>query len=158
MCSMSVLAGSACGGFFDTDSMEKEVPVYEFKVLLERGGKEFLVRSHELPDGTCNISSMLVGRGTLALHRAGNPYIRTRRGRSYMVEPHRGYEEQQVEYAQACLDVEKAALGIHSLSMEEQPDPPKPPESDPLGSLRPKHLPALAKIRDLLSEETSTTR
>jgi hypothetical protein len=83
-------------GFFDTDSMEKEVPVYEFKVLLERGGKEFLVRSHELPDGTCNISSMLVGRGTLALHhwglkvdRAGNPYIRTRRGRSYMVEPHR---------------------------------------------------------------------
>jgi hypothetical protein len=75
--------------------MEKEVPaVYELKVLLERGGKEFLVRSHELPDGTCNISSMLVGRGTLALHhwglkvdRAGSPYIRTRRGRSYMVEP-----------------------------------------------------------------------
>ena len=50
-----------------------------------------------------------------------------------MVEPHRGYEEQQVEYAQACLDVEKAALGIHSLSMEEQPNPPKPPEPDRWG-------------------------
>ena len=70
-----------------------------------------------------------------------------------MVEPHRGYEEQQVEYAQACLDVEKAALGIHSLSVEGQPDPPKPPEPDPLGKLKLKHLPALAKIRDLLSEK-----
>ena len=70
-----------------------------------------------------------------------------------MVAPHRSDKEQQIEYAQACLDVEKTALGIHSLSMEGDLNPPKPPGPDPLGQLKPKHLPALAKIRGLLSKE-----
>ena len=57
-----------------------------------------------------------------------------------MVEPHRGYEEQKVEYAQACLDFETVALGIHSLSVDEKPAPVKTSESDPLGKLKSKHL------------------
>lgn len=47
-----------------------------------------------------------------------------------MVEPHRGYEEQKVEYAQACLDFETVALGIHSLSVDEKPAPVKTSESN----------------------------
>ena len=116
------------------------------------------MRSHELPDGSCNILAMLVGRGTLAMQRwglkvdrAGQPYIRTQRGKTYMVEPNRGFEEQQAEYTQACLEAEGPGQSIHFLGEGEITS--LDPEPEPLGELECKHLPALAKIRDLLSEE-----
>ena len=66
--------------------------MYEFLFRLLDGGQEYPVRSYELADGTCSISSMLVGRGTIALHcwglqvdEAGQPYLNTDRGSSYMV-------------------------------------------------------------------------
>ena len=63
------------------------------------------------------------------------------------------FEEQQAEYTQACLEAEFEGQGqsVHSLGEGEIPSPD--PEPDPSGELECKHLPALVKKRDLLSEE-----
>ena len=70
-------------------------------------------------------------RWGLRVDRAGQPYIRTRRGKTYMVEPNRGFEEQQAEYAQACPEAE--GQSVHSLGEGEIPFPD--PEPDSLGEL-----------------------
>ena len=96
-------------GFFGSTIQHKTVSVYEFRVSLERGGEGYRVRSHELPSGSCNISTMLIGRGTLATHDwglrvdgAGQPYIPVGTGKSYMVEMGKDYQLQQEECAWRC--------------------------------------------------------
>jgi hypothetical protein len=95
-------------GFFDTAGHLRNLPIYEFMVRLGSDGKEYPVRSHELPNGACGISTMLVGRGTIIRHRWGmkvdaadQPYIKTDCGRSYLVDGMGNYEALQEQYAQA---------------------------------------------------------
>ena len=70
-----------------------------------------------------------------------------------MVEPHRGYEEQQAKCAQARKVAIEGGLVVNALGPDGTPAPEGRPEPDPLGHLQPKHLPALTKIRNLFSEE-----
>ena len=70
-----------------------------------------------------------------------------------MVEPHRCYEEQQAECAQARRVAEEGAQVVNALGPGGAPAPGERPEPDPLGHLQPKHLPALTKIWNLFSEE-----
>ena len=70
--------------------MNREFRVYEFQVRLVKGGRFYAVRSHKLLDGAANVSTMLIGRGTIAAHdwgirvdRAGQPYLPTETGLSY---------------------------------------------------------------------------
>ena len=121
----------------------------------------FRVKIDPVFDTCGNISTMLIGRGTLATHDwglrvdgAGQPYIPVGAGKSYMVEMGKDYQLQQEECARKCagqvaLEETVAAVGCGETGCGEtpkgSPGPSEPEPTDP--PLGMKHLPELEKAR-----------
>jgi hypothetical protein len=155
-------------GFFDAASHMRNLPIYEFMVRLGRDGKEYPVRSHELPNGACGISTMLVGRGTIIHHRwgmrvdaAGQPYIETDCGRSYLVDGEGNYEALQEQYAQASrASGDHPDVQVIGQMAGQELSPAQGPSEDHQGSNMPledtldtRSLSRLRDIRELMSSE-----